>query len=289
MRWTAAILAGLVGAGQLTLFVVAERQLRTTLAVLGPTPEASPLRWAWVVAWSFPWFVGAVLLASRARRVGVAVVVTSALLLVSTGFAGLRPLLTWPIEAPAGEVAVLVDRYGGAAVWVGALVAGLLAWFARPRGGWRGGAPGPAGWYVALAVFAWMPSAFQTLAFAPPGAPRRFVEADAVVLAGLEQTASFLGAGTTALLLFVAPRLRRDLGGAVLLAFAVPSLFAELSGVVRVATEEFVILTPPGVLGLIGVIGLVVTGVVWMVRGPAGTRTDAQWRNQGSRPGSSTG
>lgn len=265
MRWAVAALAAFVGAVQLALFAVTERQAQVVSAVAGATPQAAGLRWVWVVGWTLPWLIGASLIVARRSSAGTAVVLTSAVLLVAGGLRGIGSALVWPPLTGIDTVSEGLERFGGLALWTLAAIAGAAAWAGRPRGGWRDAAPGPVGWYVTAAVLAWLPAAFRTTAFAPPGAPRRFVETDVATLSGTAELASYLGAVVIGALLWVAPRLRRDLAGAVLLTFALPTALGGIGDAVRVGTEEFVIYTPSGVLGSVGVAGLIVAGLVWLL------------------------
>jgi hypothetical protein len=263
MRWTAVVLATSVAVVQLALFGLAQRQLPATMLAAGPIADAPWLRWLWAIGWALPWLAGAVLLARGSARRGAAVLVTAMVLL---GVAGLRNVVTvMTLPALTGEVPVStwLERFGGVLAWLLSLAAGITAFLARPRHAWRVAAPGPVGWYVAIAVIAWLPAAFQQTAFAPPGAPRRYVETEASELAGLEAVSSVASAVVVAALLWVAPRLRPEVAGAVLLTYAVPTLLADLGGILRVVNEEFVIFTPSGAIGLLGVIGLIGTGVRW--------------------------
>jgi hypothetical protein len=275
MRPAAATLATFVAIAQLTLFTLAQRQVQATAGTVGPPPEADWLRWIWAVAWAAPWLVAAVMFVVGATRYAAAVALTATALVAATGLGSLA-VLTAPAPGAAASPTTWVTSHGGIVVWVLALLAGILAWLARPRGGWRLQAPGPVGWYVTIAVVAWLPAAFRTTQFAPPGAPRAFVETAASQLDGLDAVASVAGALTVGLLLFVAPRLRPDIGGTVLLTYAIPTLLADLGGVLRVATEQDVIFTPSGLVGLVGVAGLVIAGVVWAPREVEDASADAE-------------
>lgn len=273
MRAAAAILTTLVALAQLALFTLAQVQLQATTGSVGPSPDAGWLRWIWAVAWAAPWIVAAGLFVAGASRRAVAVALTAAVLVVTTGLGSLASLTNTPPGAQA-SLTTWVASYGGVVVWLLAVAAGLLAWFARPRGAWRIDAPGPVGWYVTVAVIAWLPAAFRTTQFAPPGAPRAFVETAASQVEGIDAVASVAGAIVVGLLLFVAPRLRPDVGGTVLLAYAIPTLLADLDGVVRVANEQDVIFTPAGLVGLFGVGGLIVAGLIWAPREVASASAD---------------
>ena len=266
MRRVAVVLAVFVAVAQLGLFLLTERGLGSTLALVGGVTVGAGLRWVWALGWALPWVVGAVLLLRGRERIGSAVLLTAAAMAVADGIGALTPAIDLARLGRLPGGAALVERVGGALVWLAALAAGIVAWRARPRGGWREAAPGPVGWYVTLAVFAWLPSLLRTTAFAPVGAPRRFAETDVSRLTGLEAAGSIAGAVVALVVLFVAPRLRRDIAGAVLLAYAAPTLLANLGAVVVVVTEDDMILTPAGVLGLIGLAGLVAAGAVWSAR-----------------------
>lgn len=273
MRRTAAILAGLVAVGHLGTFLLTERLVQATLAGVGAVSVPVWLRGLWLVGASVPWAVGAVLLATGRLRSVVVVVLTAAAVLLADGLATLGPAIDLVRGDGAADVWAVLERVGGAVVWLLGVVAALTAWLVRPRGDWRVGAPGPVGWYVALAVLAWLPTVLRTTAVAPPGAPRRFVEWYAASLTGLDAVASLVGAVVVLGVLWLAPRRRRDLAGLMLLTYAVPAGLAATGSVYRVATGEHVIFTPAGVAGLVGLLGLVVTGVLW-ARWQPGTAGD---------------
>ena len=287
MRWTAAVLATMVAGLQLGLFAIAERQLQASLELSGAAAEPTGLRWLWAVAWAAPWFVGAALFVGGYVRRGAAALITMSLLLITTSLGNLTSAFTIPLLSLDEPFVVWFERLGGLVAWVLALVVGVLAWAARPRRDWRLGAPGPVGWYVTVAVLAWLPAAFQQVAFAPPGAPRRFVETDAGALSGLDAAGSIASAVIVALVLWAAPRLRPEVAGVVLLTYAIPTLLGDIGGVVRVATEEFVIFTPSGLLGLVGLVGLIVAGTWWASRDAAALQVrDAQRPRQQTSPSS---
>ena len=263
MRWVAATLATIVAGLQIALFAVAQLQLQAASSAVGIETQAPWLRWVWAVTWSLPWLVGAGMILARRLRRGTAVIVTAGVLLLTSSFAGLAPLLDGSVRAVPTGTDALVTAFGGGVLWVLALVAVACAVATRPPGPWRADAPGPIGPYVAAAVLAWFPAAFETTAFAPPEAMRAFVATQVAELTHLDAAANLAAAAAIALVLFVACRLRPDVGGAVLLTFAVPRLLAELDAVVRVTTEEFVIFTPAGLLGLVSLAGCVVIGVHW--------------------------
>jgi hypothetical protein len=270
MRWVAVALATSVAAMQVALFVVAEQQLQAALSVLGPDAgQVAWLRWLWLAGWAAPWVVGAALLARGSVRHGGVVVLASASLALVTGLAEVRVTAT---GTGLEEATDLFSRFGGPGIWVLALAAAAATVAVLPRRQWRVAAPGPVGWYVALAIMAWLPAAFRSTAFAPPGAPRRFIESHVDLVSGPEAVEAYLVAVVVAALLWVAPRLRPDVAGAVLLTFAGPTLLAEFGSVVAVATQEAVIFTPSGVLGLVGLTGLVIAGTAWVLGGAAAVR-----------------
>jgi hypothetical protein len=268
MRWVAAVLATVVAGVQLALFGSAQRGLQAATSLVGLDAPTPWLQWIWIVAWSLPWLVGAVLLAADRRRRGVAVIVTAGVLLLTSSLAGLGPLVDGSLGSVSGDLAGVVGTFGGALLWLLALAAVGVAVAVRPPGPWRIDAPGPIGIYVAAAVLAWLPTALQTTAFAPPEAMRAFVTTQVGELTGLDAIANVSAAVAIALVLFVACRLRPDVGGVVLLTFAVPRLLAELDAVVRVTTEPFTIFTPAGVLGLLGLAAAVAIGVRWAATEP---------------------
>ncbi|MFP4636038.1 MAG: hypothetical protein ACLFRD_09255 [Nitriliruptoraceae bacterium] len=266
MRWLAAGLAAVVAGLQIAMFTLGWLQLAGSLGQMeAATGPAAGLRWLWAGAWVAPWLVGAALLIVGQLRRAVAMLLTVSLLLVTTSLADLAVLAARPMAGLGPTAADWLQRFGGPSVWLLGLLAGVVAWFARPRGAWRWDAPGPYGSYVALAVLAWLP-AFRQVAFAPPGAPRRFIEFELTELSGFEAAGSLTGALAAAVVLWVAPRLRPDAAGVVLLTYAVPVLLGDVGGWVQVASEEHMILTPAGVLGPIGLVGIIALGLWWMTR-----------------------
>lgn len=263
MRRPAALLAVAVAALQLLLLLTTELQARTTLGLLGAEVELSALRWVWVALAPLPWLVGAWLLLRARPRLGTAVLLAAAGLQVAAALPALPELLAagWWRGATPFEVLVVV---GQPLVLLLAVVVAGLAWWSRPRGGWRRAVPGPSGGYVAVAVLAWLPTALQTLELSPPGAMRSFARTELSRLDGIEAIASVVGAMVAAALLFAAPRLREDLGAAVLLVFAVPQLTDAIGDLAQVRTTEFLILTPPAVLGSLGLVGLLVVAARWL-------------------------
>ena len=265
IRRLAAVLA-LAVAGELVLaFIITERELQLTLGLIATDVEVSAFRWVWMVLAPLPWVLGGGLLLSRRwARHGTAIVVTAALLGVTAGLPTLPRLLEagWWQGAGAGEVAAVLGE--PVAMLLGLLAAAAALW-SRPRGGWRLAAPGPIGPYVAAAVLAWLPTGLQTLERSPPGAMRSFARTEYSRLDGLDAVASVTGAVLVATLLFIAPRLRPGVGAAVLLTYAVPQLASGIGDIAQVQVTEFLILTPPAVLGLVGLVGVIIVALWWLV------------------------
>ncbi len=282
MRRLAAVLAVVVAALQLVLFLLTEQQARGTLALLGADVELSGLRWVWAVLGPLPWMAGAWLLAARRPRLGTAVLLAAAALLLASGLPTLPGLLVpgWWRDVGAFEVLAVV---GPPLVLALALLVAILAWWSRPRDGWRRAVPHPSGGYVTVAVLAWLPTALQTLESSPPGAMRSFARTELSRLDGIEAVASVTGAVVAAALLFLAPRLRHDVGGAILLVFAVPQLTDAVGDLAQVRDTEFLILTPPAVLGMVGLVGVLVVAVRWLVAAPPRSPAGAE-NGTGARP-----
>lgn len=264
IRRLAAVLA-LAVAGELILaFAITERELQTTLGLIATDVEVSAFRWVWMVLAPLPWLVGALLLLTdRWARHGTAVVVTAALLALTAGLPTLPGLFQagWWQGAGVGEVVAVLGE--PVAMLLGLLAAAAALW-ARPRGRWRIAAPGPTGVYVAAAVLAWMPTGLQTLERSPPGAMRSFARTEYSRLDGLDAVASVSGALLVAALLFVAPRLRPGVAAVVLLTYAVPQSASGIGDIAQVQVTEFLILTPPAVLGLVGLAGVIVIAIRWL-------------------------
>lgn len=267
MRRLAVALAVTVAALQLLLLLITEQQAQTALSLIGTDAALSTLRWVWAVLAPLPWLVGAWLLRGARPRLGTAVLIPAAGLLVAAGLPALPALLErgWWRDATTFEALVVV---GQPAVLLLAVLVAALTWWSRPRDGWRRAVPGPSGGYVAVAVLAWLPTALQTLELSPPGAMRSFARTELSRLDGIEAVASVAGAVVAAAVLFIAPRVREDVGGAMLLVFALPQLASAVGDVAQVRVTEFLILTPPAVLGTLGLVGVVVVAVRWLTLAP---------------------
>ena len=221
-----------------------------------------------------PWVVGAALLRSTFyARHATAVLVTAALLSLAAGLPTLPDLLELGSWQAAGTGAILTALAEPLVLLLG-LAAAAAAVVARPRGRWRIAAPGPIGPYVTVAVLAWMPTGLQTLERSPPGAMRSFARTEYSRLEGIEAVSSVTGAVMAAAVLFVAPRLRPGVAGAVLLTYAVPQLVSGIGDIAQLRETEFLILTPPAVLGLVGLVGVIVIALRWLLT--AGRRVAAE-------------
>ena len=267
IRRTAAFLALATAATQLLVLAVVEQQLQLALDVLGPDPTVTGFRWVWLVLAPLPWLVGGVLLLAGRAHLGTGVLVAAAALELPAGL----PALSRALGEAGWEAATLTEAVAllgqPVVLLLGLLAAGLAVW-SRPREDWRVAARGPIGIYVTFAVLAWLPTALQTLERSPPGAMRSFARTELERLDGIEALASVSGAVVAAVLLVLAPRLRPDVAGAVLLVFAVPALADAVGDVLQVRVTEFLILTPPAILGDLGLVGVTVIGIWWLVTAP---------------------
>jgi hypothetical protein len=270
-RVIVAILAAAVAIAWLALFAAGEAQLDLTVLERSGIPVIP--RWTRAVVAigvALPWAAGAMLLAFGRVRIGTAVVIAAALLAVPTLGPVLRSLQLLRTDAGAVATADLVTVVGAAAWWLVAVATGMLAWAVRPRGGWREGASGPRHGFTAAATLAWLGTTFASTAYAPPGAPRRFVELPATldgVMTIVTIGAPLLAAGV----LWVAPRLRPRVGAAVLLTYVVPELARVAAAVQEVRTVPDVIFTPSGVLGPVGLLALLGFAAAWGRRDRADT------------------
>lgn len=245
-RRVAAAAAFAVGVLQLTSFALTEAGLDPS--GLDGVPQAlsggaaAVARWVSAGGWSLPWFVGAVLLACADLRRGAAVIATiGALTIAGTATTFARG---WP-----GTLAVVTLAVAALSVVTAALATSRRGRFdhgRREQATHRLGS----GWYVAAAVLAWLPSVLATTAFAPPGAPRRFVELSAGGADGL--VAAVVPGVVAAMILWAAPRVHPGVGGAVALTYALPALAAGVPAALAVARLPDVIFTPTGVLGPVG-------------------------------------
>jgi hypothetical protein len=252
---------------QLLLLVLTEQQVQAAVAALGGSAPVSGFRWVWVVLAPLPWLAGAALLLADRAYVGTAVVVAAAVLGTVAGLVPLAELLGGDRVLGEGAAAGLLVVGQPVVVLLGLLAAAAALW-SRPRGSWRSAAPGPIGVYVAVAVTGWLPTAFQTLELAPPGAMRSFARTELSRLDGVDALASVSLAVVVAVLLVVAPRLRPDVAGALVLVVAVPQLASALGDVLQVRVTEDLILTPPWVLGTAGLVGLVLVATRWLATAP---------------------
>ena len=241
--------------------------MRLALGVLGPDPAVTGFRWVWVVLAPLPWLVGGVLLLVHRAHLGTAVLVAAAALELPAALPALSRALAdgWRDGATLVEGLAIL---GQPVVLLLGLLAAVAAAWSRPRQDWRVAAPGPIGVYVTVAVLAWLPTVLQTLERSPPGAMRSFARTELSRLEGLEAVASVSAALVAAALLFVAPRLRPDVAGAVLLVLAVPGIADLVGDAAQVRVTEFLIVTPPAVAGAIGLLGVTVLALRWLVSAP---------------------
>jgi len=250
------------------VLVLTEQVLRSALSGLDVAYPVSGFRWVWVALAPLPWLVGGVLLLAGRAHLGTGVVVAATALLLPGGLLSLSAL-----AGDGSSVSAFLDLVtvaGQPVVLLLSLLATAAALRSRPREGWRRAAPGPIGGYVTVAVLAWLPTALQTLELSPPGAMRSIARTELSRLVGLEASASVAYAVVVAVMLFVAPRLRPEVAGAVVLVYAVPQLADAVGDLVQVRVTEHLIVTPPGVLGTIGLLGLLVVATWWI--GTAGRR-----------------
>lgn len=281
IRRFAVLLAILAAVVQALLLVMIEQQVRAVSGVLGTGLQISGFRWVWIVLAPLPWAVGAALLLAGRAHLGTAVLVAAAALALPAALPAIVNLAAGA-GAPA-RFAELAAAVGPPLVALLGLLAAGAALVARPRGGWRLAAPGPTGGYVTVAILAWLPTALQTLELSPPGAMRSFARTELSRLAGIEAVASVSFAVTVAALLFVAPRLRVDVAGAVVLVFAVPQLADAAGDLAQVRVTQDLILTPPAVLGDLGLLGITLLALWWLAR--AGRRLAVASSEDPVRPG----
>jgi hypothetical protein len=254
-------LAALTAVLQVAVVMVTELRLDTaSLAAFGVEVGPGWSRIALASVWGAPWAAGAALLAIGRPRVGTAVVVTSAVL--SLGRAGGVIAAVSGMVGDGGEASTWLFAGSAVVVWVMGVAAAVTAWLGRPRDGWRDSAPGPTGPYTAAAVLAWLPTAFTTTAFAPPGVPRRFLERTVSEL-DLVTFPSAVFPVAFALVLFAAPRFSPSVASAIVLSFALPQSTFLTEALVATLGDPDTIPTPSGVLGAIGTVALVVIAVRW--------------------------
>lgn len=248
---------------QVLLLVVTEQQVQAAVAALGTDVPVSGFRWVWVVLAPLPWLAGAALLLADRAYAGTAMLVAAAAFGLVTGLVPIAGLLGGG-GLTAGSLTDQVVAGGQPLVVLLGLIAAGAALWSRPHGSWRLAAPGPMGVYVAVAVTGWLPTAFQTLELSPPGAMRSFARTELSRLAGMDAVASVSLAVVAAVLLFVAPRLRPDVAGVLVLVLAVPQFASAVGDVLQVRVTENLIVTPPGALGTVGLLGLVVVASAWL-------------------------
>ncbi len=271
MRRTAILLALLVAVLDLAAFGLGEARI---VGELGSVFELGIDAWLSrvnvTVVFVLPWVVGAVLLWRGQTGLGAAVVVPAALLVTP------RLLLVARTVTEAAEIGgpgIWIEVSALVASWLLAVAAGATAWLARPRAGTRKGSPGRGNAYVILAFLAWLPTILASTQFVVPGAEghpegaRHLYEFIWTGMGNLGATLGIAEAVVFGALLVLGPALRRDMAGAVILVVALPALISEVQTIVTVWGEDFVISTPASILGAAGLIGLVVIGASWLVRG----------------------
>jgi hypothetical protein len=287
MRRSAIVLALGVAVLDLILYVCGEARLSGSLGSvfqLGVGAFASRL--VVTLTFTLPWVVGASLLWHRRRALGAAVVVPTTLLTLPTV---LRVAQTGiELVGDGGDAAAWTEFVGGAALWLLAVGAGVTAWLARPAAGNRLEAPGVGNVYVVLAFLAWLPMVLASTQFLAPGAvgtdetARHFYEfvweasTGVGTVIGVSEAVLFGG------LLLLGPAVRRDAAGAVVLTVVLPALTREIQTIVEVAGESFVISTPASFVGTIGLLGLAIIAIRWLVRG-APAASDAARAAEGNR------
>jgi len=272
MRRLAIVLALVVVGLDLGTYVWNEARLASSVgSVLGLGVGAFVSRLLLRLTFLLPWLVGAVLLLRRRRALGAAVLVPMALLTIP----GVLFLGQWTFDLVAlgGSATVWAELATATLLWVAAVVAGFAAWRARPAAGTRVQAPGVGNVYVVLAFLAWLPTILVSTQFVPPGpvgtseTARPFYEFIWENSGGLGAAVGISEALLFGALLLLGPTVRRDAAGAVVLVLALPALVKEVQTIVEVATESFVASTPASYLGVIGLGGVVVIGVTWLLQG----------------------
>lgn len=218
-----------------------------------------------------PWLVGAALLARRRRALGAAVLVPVAILTVP----GVLFLGQWTSDLISfgGNPTVWAELATATLMWVAAVLAGVAAWRARPGAGTRVDAPGVGNVYVVFAFLAWLPTVLVSTQFVPPGpvgtseTARNFYEFIWENSGGLGAAVGISEALLFGALLLLGPMVRRDAAGAVVLVLALPALIQEVQTILEVAPETYVVSAPASYLGVLGLLGVSVTGVIWLRQG----------------------
>ena len=239
--------------------------LPTVLSVVwlsGSTDAALVVPWMIVmVARAAPWLMGAWLVRS-APRLGVAVLITSAVLSVLDVARTLDGFATGMILWDGWEVAVTL------LTWAAMSTAAVAAWVGRPRGGWQ--ARGE------VSVWLVVPIVLASVPLVVPEA--MIVGRDGVPVGGWFVTNLDLarGAGDVIALVLlpvvvlvttvVLLRLRRRVAAGILLAAAGPTLVLQVTNVVQVTRTVDSQVMPGGVAALVGNALLVVLAAWWLTR-----------------------
>lgn len=224
-----------------------------------------------------PWVIGAILMQRERRGLGAAVLVPAALLTAPSLMLVGR---TIGDAVDGAGVTLWLESSASVATWLVAVAAGVAAWLTRPRSDLRDGSPGRGNAYVILAFLAWLPTLLASTQLVVPGTEgtpqgaRHYYEFIWDALGSLSAAVGVAEAVIFGVLLVVGPSLRRDLAGALVVVVALPALVAEVQTIVTVWAEPFVVSTPASVLGTVGMVGVVVIGISWIVRGaPRATPT----------------
>lgn len=220
----------------------------------------------WGLVGAAPWLVGAWLVLRR-PRLGTVVLVTSAVLAAPTVVMSLVHTFTGAMGWFAWWVPVQL------LIWAAMFTAGIAAWVARPRGGWRADGEVPA-WLLAPIVLASSPVLLPQVAI---------VGLDGQPVGGWFATHLTAIGGVTEALGILLPfaviaggvivlfRLRRGAAGAILLTAVGPDLINLVVTIVEAVGQAELQVMPGGVAALVGSAILVAVGTLWLVRDDAVT------------------
>ena len=220
----------------------------------------------WGLVGAAPWLVGAWFVLRR-PRLGTAVLITSAVLaappvvmsLVHT-FTGAMGWFAWWLPFQL-------------LIWTAMFTAGIAAWVARPRGGWRGDGE-VAAWLLAPIVLAFSPVLLPQVAM---------VGLDGQPVGGWFTTHLTAIAGVTEALGILVPfaviaggvivlfRLRRGAAGAILLTAVGPDLVNLVVTIVEAVGHTQLQVMPGALTALVGSAILVAVGTLWLLRDDAVT------------------
>lgn len=230
--------------------------------LLGITDPGLVMPWmALTLARAAPWLIGAWVVL-RAPRLGVAVLITSAVLTVPDVARTLDSFAAGMILWDGWDVPVTL------LTWVAMSTAAIAAWVGRPRGGWLARGEVPV-WLVAPIVLASAPLVVpEAMLVGTDGAPVEgwFATSFDMVRGAGDVMAILLLLAVVSVATAVLLQLRRQVAAAILLTAAGPMLVLQMTNVVEVTGSVNMQVMPGGVAAMLGNAILVALATWWLTR-----------------------